>query len=225
MKRLDPRTRLAVGFLAIAAVVATRRSSTVVAELIAVVGILPLLGLIRPWISSLKFMLPVTVLVFLVGTISFSLGEALFLSIRLVNLLTLSFVVFQKVTVKEIGESARKIGLPYGFSFILTSSMRYVPLLGDRLAGIMDAQRSRGIDLRPRLRNIPNFLALAVPLLVQSFVLSEQLAMAMEARGFSIKGRTFRKLMRLGPVDWILMALSTGLFALFVSWEVLGSGG
>ena len=65
--------------------------------------------------------------------------------------------------------------------------------MGTRIRRIMDAQRSRGIDLRPRLRNIPNFVALLMPLLVQSFVLAEQLAMAMESRGFSRKGRTLRR--------------------------------
>ncbi len=56
----------------------------------------------------------------------------------------------------------------------------------------MEAQRSRGIDLRPRIRNLGNLSALLVPILLHSFRLAEDLAMAMEARGFSRPGRSLR---------------------------------
>jgi energy-coupling factor transporter transmembrane protein EcfT len=83
----------------------------------------------------------------------------------------------------------------------------------------MEAQICRGIDLRPRIRNIPHFMALLMPLLVQSFLLSEELAMAMEGRGFSLKGRSFRKAYRIAPVEYILMILALALFLAFLRWE------
>lgn len=78
---------------------------------------------------------------------------------------------------------------------------------------------SRGIDLRPRLRNVPNFIALLMPLLIQSFLLAEELAMAMEARGFGLKGRTFRRIYRITPKDVVLILLSLILLAVFLWWE------
>jgi len=226
-RRLDPRAAISVWVLGTAAVIITARTNVLMVESGFILLAVCALGLFGKWISSLRLILPVTLFVFAVSAVFFSMAEAAFLGLRLICLLTLSFALFQKVSVEEMGESARRIGLPYGVSFILTSSMRYVPLLGERLTSIMDAQKSRGIDLRPRLRNIPNFLALVIPLLIQAILLSDHLAMAMEARGFGRKERTFRKVMRIGAMDWAVMALSSVLFALFVWWELphkLGAG-
>lgn len=226
-RRLDPRAAVSVWVLGTAAVIITARTNVLLVEAGLILLAVCALGLFGKWISSLRLILPVTVFVFVVSAVFFGMAEAAFLGVRLIALLTLSFALFQKVSVEEMGESARRMGLPYGISFILTSSMRYVPLLGERLASIMDAQKSRGIDLRPRLRNIPNFLALVIPLLIQAILLSDHLAMAMEARGFGRKERTFRKVMRIGASDWAVMALSSVLFALFVWWELthtLGAG-
>ncbi|NCO59965.1 MAG: hypothetical protein COZ70_13445 [Deltaproteobacteria bacterium CG_4_8_14_3_um_filter_51_11] len=226
-RRLDPRAAISVWVLGTAAVIITARTNVLMVESGFILLAVCALGLFGKWISSLRLILPVTLFVFAVSAVFFSMAEAAFLGLRLICLLTLSFALFQKVSVEEMGESARRIGLPYGVSFILTSSMRYVPLLGERLTSIMDAQISRGIDLRPRLRNIPNFLALVIPLLIQAILLSDHLAMAMEARGFGRKERTFRKVMRIGAMDWAVMALSSVLFALFVWWELphkLGAG-
>jgi len=226
-RRLDPRAAISVWVLGTAAVIITARTNVLTVESGFILLAVCALGLFGKWISSLRLILPVTLFVFAVSAVFFSMAEAAFLGLRLICLLTLSFALFQKVSVEEMGESARRIGLPYGVSFILTSSMRYVPLLGERLTSIMDAQISRGIDLRPRLRNIPNFLALVIPLLIQAILLSDHLAMAMEARGFGRKERTFRKVMRIGAMDWAVMALSSVLFALFVWWELphkLGAG-
>jgi len=118
-----------------------------------------------------------------------------------------------------VGEGLRKLGMPYGFSFILSTSMRYVPLIGRRIRLIMEAQTSRGIDLRPRIRNARNFMALFMPLLVQSFLLAEELAMAMETRGFGLKGRTYRKIYRIRAGEYILMGLSLVAVILFYLWQ------
>jgi energy-coupling factor transport system permease protein len=216
---LDPRTKLVLGGTAIALVLFTRRPEVHATEagllLLSVWG----LGMIRLWMRSLRLMMPMIGLVFAISFISFDLETALLLSLRLFNLLTVSFVFFRSLTPEELGDGLRKLGLPYSFSFILTTSMRYVPLIGRRARLIMEAQICRGIDLRPRIRNIPHFMALLMPLLVQSFLLSEELAMAMEGRGFSLKGRSFRKAYRIAPVEYILMILALAFFVAFLRWE------
>ena len=161
----------------------------------------------------------VVVLVFVITLISFDFESALLLSLRLLNLLTVSFIFFRTMTPEEVGEGLRKLGIPYSFSFILTTSMRYVPLIARRIRLIMEAQTSRGIDLRPRLRNGANFMALLMPLLVQSFLLAEELAMAMESRGFGLKGRSFRKGYRIGTGEYVLMLFSLAFLVAFLWWE------
>ena len=215
---LDPRTKLALGLLGIVAVLITEGTFPLVVELCLILAGLFLVRGARPG-RAVKLILPLAGLVFVIGFLSFSLETAVDLTLRLFNLLAVSALFFQAIDPSELGDSFRKMGFPYEFSFILTTSLRYVPLIGRRIRLIMDAQRARGIDLRPRIRNIPHFLALLIPLLVQVFVLAEQLAMAMEARGFARKGRSFRREYRITSKEYLLMVLALGILAVFFAWQ------
>jgi len=192
---------------------------------------------------------------------------AILLSVRLINLLTVSFIFFHAINPEEIGDGLEKIGIPYVVVFILTTAMRYVPLIGLQIRNIIrsylkkvfspdigvepspqvldilkyacglslgfalisnenpnfemasSVQQSRGIDLRPRLKNAVNFMALLMPLLVQSFLMSDELAMAMETRGFGCKGRSSRRKYRLMLMDWGLLTAGLTFLLIFFWWE------
>jgi energy-coupling factor transport system permease protein len=216
---LDPRTKLFIGVMAVTAVLITGKPWTLVVESSLLLISLVLFGVAGSWRRSLPLILPMVGLVFVISFVSYDLRLASLLALRLLNLLTVSFVFFQKITPEEVGDAMRKCGIPYEWSFIMTTSMRYVPLISRRVRQIGDAQRSRGIDLKPRLRNVPNFMALLMPLLVQSFLLSEELAMAMESRGFRSKGRSFRKEYRIGPWEFVLMILCLVSTIVLAYWE------
>ncbi|MCJ7809737.1 MAG: energy-coupling factor transporter transmembrane protein EcfT [Desulfobulbaceae bacterium] len=217
-RTFDPRTKLALGIIGMAAVFMTGNTFYLGVEFLVLFLGLSLFKMLRPWFRSLKLMLPLVGFVFAVSLLSVSWMPAFSLSLRLLTLLTLSFVFFQSLDPQELGDSLRQMGVPYEFSFILTSSLRYVPLITGRMRCIADAQRSRGIDLRLRLRIVPHFMALFMPLLVQAFVLAEQLAMAMEARGFSARGRTFRRSYRISMPEYGVMAFSLGLLIAYGIW-------
>jgi energy-coupling factor transport system permease protein len=216
---LDPRTKIAVGILSIVAVVAMQQTLSIVISFTVIMTSLLIFRMFREWISALKLILPVVVLVLLITVVSFDLETGMVTALRLMNLLTVSFIWFQGTGVEAFGDGLRKLRVPYPLAFILTTSMRYVPLISRRIRRIMDAQRSRGIDMRLRFRNISNFTALLMPLLVQSFLLSEELAMAMEIRGFSRKGRTLRKAYRLKPWEYVLMIAMLSAVVYFTGWE------
>jgi len=217
--RLDPRTKLALGAMAVVAILLSSRPATMVVELFLLLAAVSLLGVGRPWVRSLRLMGPMVALVFAIALLSFDLEVALLLSLRLVNLLTASFVLFHAIQPDELGGALGKMGVPHEFGFILTTAMRYVPLLGLKARSIMDAQRSRGIDLRPRLRNAKNFVALLLPLLAQSFTLAEDLAIAMESRGFGRKGRSSRWEFRVAMWEYLLMMVALGSVVALAWWE------
>jgi energy-coupling factor transport system permease protein len=62
-------------------------------------------------------------------------------------------------------------------------------------------------------------MALLLPLLVQCFLLADELALAMEARGFSGKRRTLRRPARLGSRDWAIMTAAFCALLLLFYWE------
>lgn len=219
MHSLDPRTRLFVGIMAVAAVFVARRIGVLFAEFAAIIVLLLLFRLARTWIRSSRLIWPMIVLVFAITALSVDVRTAVLQSVRLFNLFTVSFIFFSEISPEEMGDVLRKLGIPYSVAFILSAGMRYVPLVGQKIRSIMDAQSSRGIDLRLRVRNLANFMALLLPLLAQSFVLSEELAMAMESRGFGRPGRSSRRVYRLARRDYVCMAFLLLLVTALTWWE------
>ena len=219
MSNFDPRTKLALGIMAIAAVLITRNQVTLIAEFVIVLIAIPLIGPGRKLLRSVRLVWPMLIMVFIIGLIFFDLLTALFLSIRLFTLLSVSFIFFFSIDPYELGNVLRKMGMPYEISFILTTSMRYVPVIGRKVRLISDAQQARGIDLRPRIKNISNFMALMIPLLVQSFILADELALAMESRGFGCKPRSTRKDYHFAFKEYGVIAISLGLLIALIWWE------
>lgn len=219
MSKFDPRTKLALGIMAIAAVLITREQVTLIAEFVIILFAIPLVGTGGKLLRSMRMVRSMLILVFIIGLIFFDLATALLLSIRLFTLLTVSFIFFFSIDPQEMGNSLCKMGMPYEISFILTTSMRYVPMIGRKVRQISDAQQSRGIDLRPRIKNISNFMALMMPLLVQSFILADELALAMESRGFGCKRRSTRKNYHFTFKDYGVIAISLGLLIALIWWE------
>jgi energy-coupling factor transport system permease protein len=154
-----------------------------------------------------------------VGLLFFDPETALMLGLRTFNLLGGSLIAFSVVSPEEMGAALRQLRLPQGFVFMLTAGLRYVPLMEHRIRSIRDAQQSRGIDLRFRLKNARNWMAFLAPLLVQCFLLADELALAMESRGFSRPGRTCRRQVGLTRRDGLVMAAALGLLAALAYWE------
>jgi energy-coupling factor transporter transmembrane protein EcfT len=219
MTNLDPRTKLAFLAAAVGAVLVTHHPETLATESLVLSGGVVLLKADRR-LGHLRHLLgPMLVLVFMTGLVFFDLLTALTLTARLFNLLAVSFVCFQTIDPEEMAGALQKLGIPFGLVFILSAGLRYVPLIGRKIRNILDAQQARGIDLRPRIKNISNFAALLTPLVVQAFVLSDELALAMESRGFGCKNRSSRRTYSLRPIDYILMGASLGGLCLLAWWE------
>jgi energy-coupling factor transport system permease protein len=219
MIKLDPRTKLALGLMAMVAVFIAHKPETLLAQCGIILFFLPFFGIGNTLIRSLRITCPMIALIFTITFFFYDVRTALLLSLRLLNLLTVSFILFRVTSVEEMGYALKGIGIPHSFVFIFTTAMRYVPLIGQKIRHIMDAQVSRGIDLRPKLKNARNFMALLMPLLIQSFILSDELAIAMETRGFGCKGRFTRKTHRLKGWDYTLMAIGLGLLIVFGWFE------
>ncbi|MCP8618014.1 energy-coupling factor transporter transmembrane component T family protein [Salirhabdus salicampi] len=100
-------------------------------------------------------------------------------------------------------------------ALMMSISLRFIPTLMQETEKISKAQASRGVDfrtgtIRDRLQAI---IPLLVPLFVSAFKRAEELAMAMEARGYQGgEGRTKYRQLLLTPKDYI----SFIIFSIFV---------
>jgi energy-coupling factor transporter ATP-binding protein EcfA2/energy-coupling factor transporter transmembrane protein EcfT len=214
---LSPLTRLVLLFAGVSAVLASHSTGTLVAEAAGVAVLL--LSSRERQVRSLRLMGPMVALVFVLGFVFFDLEGALSLALRVFSLLGISAVCFASLRPEEVGASLAELKIPPGPAFMLTAGLRYVPLIEQKIRSIRDAQQARGIDLRPKLANVGHWMALLLPLLVQCFLLADELALAMEARGFSDKRRTLRRPARLGFRDWAIMAAVFCALLLLIYWE------
>lgn len=213
---LDPRSKLISTLFVAGVLIALNDWPSQLASLGILIGAVLLLRLGRAWLSLLKGLGYAAGSFFLIVWLTFDLAAALVVSLRLLALGTVFFLFFKTTAPEDLSNTLVKLGAPYPFAFVLSASMQFVHVLTQRAANIRDAQRARGIPLEGPLSTFRHLPALLGPLLVQAFKLADELAEAMEARGFGAPGRRFRRDPHLKISDWVLMAAAAGLFVTVV---------
>lgn len=100
----------------------------------------------------------------------------------------------------------------YEIALMLSIALRFVPTLMDETEKIMNAQRARGVDFGEGnvFQQMKSIVPLLIPLFVSSFNRAEDLATAMESRGYSGgEGRTkYRKLDWQGSDTLVMIAFA-----------------
>ncbi|GHV41812.1 ABC transporter permease [Spirochaetia bacterium] len=83
----------------------------------------------------------------------------------------------------------RCLRIPYKYTFVLTTAIRFIPLFSDEMEAIMEAQIARGVDFDTKnfLKKIRLLLPLCVPLLISSVRKIEGGAISAELRGFNFR--------------------------------------
>jgi energy-coupling factor transport system permease protein len=214
---LDPRSKL-VAAVSTAVILMFFHSWPPLAASFAVLMILAfVLFLCRPWLVFLKGLGFAVISFFVIAWLAFDSVTAIVAALRLLAMGTVFFLFFQTTSPESLSNALIKMGVPYSFAFVLTASMQFIPVLVQRATSIRDAQRARGIRLEGSLGMLRHFPALAGPLLIQAFKLADELAEAMEARGFGAPGRRFRHDPHFRWVDWLVAGLSIAA-AVFVVW-------
>jgi len=216
---LDPRTKLITAIFFTILVVTSRKLSWLLPEWAVLVAFVIFIGKGRAYARWLRLALPMALFFGAVTWWTADWKAGLTAALALLILISIFFVFFSTTTPEDLGNSLVKIGLPYPVAFVFSTSLQFVPMIGRKAGNVTDAQRSRGIPLEPgwsALRHYPAFLG---PLLIQAFQLAEELAAAMEARGFGRPGRTFYKEYRMGPADWLTIAGSLLLLAACLVWR------
>jgi energy-coupling factor transport system permease protein len=185
-------------------------------ECAAVVLLVVRLGLVRAWAGMLRALIPMGLFFLIVMVYSFDPAAAIGGVLRLAGMTTAFFVFFRTTAPEDLANALVKACAPYVFAFILTTALQYVPVLARKMQDVMDAQRARGVRLERDWASLGNYPALFAPFLIQSFTLADQLAEAMEARGFGAPRRTFAREFSFTAYDYALVLL--GVLMLIAGW-------
>lgn len=235
--KMDPRAKIAIMFLLIIAVFIP--AGFYGYALISVALLLCLyfsklkvgyaLRSMKPMIVMMVFLLVINILVLKTGTPLFTIGsfsiysgaivQTLYIVIRLM-LMIIATTILTATTkpldltlgIEMILKPFEKIGIPgHIIAMMISIALRFIPTLIEETQRIMNAQASRGVDLENgKLKEkIMAVLSLIVPLFISSFERADQLANAMEARGYNpSKQRTRYKVLKMQTVDYVGMLLA-----------------
>lgn len=224
LHRLDPRSKLLSAFILIVFIFFVNNWYAVLALSAFAICVVLLSNV--PLSYIMKGLKPIFLLVFLTialhlflhreGDVLFSIGswnvyengvyEGAMIAIRLFCLFLFTSIVTLTTSpldltdgLERLFQPFQKIGLPaHELAFMTTIALRFIPTFLRETEKIMKAQMARGVDFRsgPIPERIKALLPLLVPLFISAFKRAEELAIAMEARGYrGAEGRTkFREL-------------------------------
>ncbi|WP_026907665.1 energy-coupling factor transporter transmembrane component T family protein [Paucisalibacillus globulus] len=151
----------------------------------------------------------------------FAISLRFFLLILITSLLTLTTTPIEITdAIEDLLHPLKKIKFPvHELALMMSISLRFIPTLLQETDKISKAQASRGVDFRtgPIKERIKAIVPLLVPLFVSAFKRAEELAMAMEARGYQGgEGRSKLRQLKIRKMDIIVflffLLIIAGLF-------------
>ncbi len=226
--KLDPRIKLIISILLLTTTLMYLEVTVITIVIIVEAMIAYVARVVGRWAKTVYGAAPLIALVFLMNYTAnvFMVGEAFNLeglyrafaaAYRLVALLAAFSVFFLTTTPEELGMALTKLKVPYIYTFAFISAIRFAPVLAQELNSILDAQRSRGLELDKGgpITRARRYIPVLVPLLVSVLRRSYELAEAMEVKCFGAKKeRTYLKTLRLEKRDYIALSLTLTLFTL-----------
>lgn len=158
----------------------------------------------KPMLFMLTFLLIINVLtkkdgitLLTIGTFELHLGaiiDTLYIAVRLILMIMITTTLTATTKPLELTLGLEyllkpfgRIGLPYHeISMMISIALRFIPTIIEEAMRIMNAQKSRGVDFEEgKLKEkIGAILSLIVPLFSTAFIRADDLALAMEARGY-----------------------------------------
>ena len=249
MHKMDPRAKLLLVFFFVCVVFLANNLWTYALLGVFTIGMIALsnipfrflLGGLKPVFLIIIFTFVLHILFTKEGELLFSFGwleiykggliQGLFISLRFTFLILVTSLLTLTTSpisitdgMEELLNPLKKWKVPvHELALMMSIALRFIPTLMEETDKIMKAQMARGIDFSsgPIKERIKAVVPLLVPLFVSAFKRAEELATAMEARGYQGgEGRTKYRQLRWGAIDSLLMVslvVLTGLLVLLRS--------
>jgi len=174
----------------------------------------------RRWASSMRAGLLLATLIFVMNfvfgsTIVFSAA----MTLRFLSLMSAFSLFFMTTSPDDLGLALEQAHVPYTLSFTFTTAVRLVPTMALDAQTVIDAQRSRGLELDKGnfMKRIRNYIPILIPLIVSAIRRSIELAEALESRGFGASpNRKPLIVLRMKSTDYLVGVATLLMLALAV---------
>ena len=146
-----------------------------------------------------------------------SVLNAALIVVRLVACAVPMFLVFYATKLVKV------LHVPYKYAFTFMSTVHFIPVFMNDMAGIMEAQTARGVEFDGGLvKKVRLMIPLCVPLLVSSVRKTNSAAIAAEVRGFNLRTREsgFKEYPFSGT-DFAAMGIAAALVVIAIVFAVL----
>lgn len=153
---------------------------------------------------------------FLFGTVIFMRVLAVVFTIPILTMTT---------PMTKIAATLGRLKVPYQFTFIFVTGIRFVPLVFQSWSSVIQAQKLRGRDIdRLRLhRKAGVYASVLTPLLLYLLRVSTTLQTALECRAFgSPTKRTYLEEAKLRAGDYVAIIAFSAITVLFVAMKAMG---
>lgn len=208
--RLDPRSKfmVTVGFFT-TALMFTNIIALLTIFLAQIPGVL-LAKSFNRWMRSMRGGLFLGFFIFIMNMI---FGTPLISSIafttRFFAIMSAFSFFFMTTSADDLGLALEQVHVPYSISFTFTTAVRLVPTMAVDAQTVVDAQRSRGLELDKGnfVKRVRNYIPILIPLIISAIRRSVELAEALESRAFGAsEKRTAYVTLKMRPVDALVMA-------------------
>ncbi|MBN2220954.1 MAG: energy-coupling factor transporter transmembrane protein EcfT [Vallitaleaceae bacterium] len=140
-----------------------------------------------------------------------------------ISIIVTSAAILSTSTSRELIQGLIQLKIPYEIAFMVSVSIRFLPLLRNELADMIIAVQLRGVNLNKikMKQKLSLYRYMLLPVLIGSLLKARELSNAMEMRGFrACTTRSSYLLLKLHPFDWVVMALSVAFFGIFMIWRI-----
>jgi energy-coupling factor transport system permease protein len=144
-----------------------------------------------------------------------SLASSLAFTLRFFAIMSAFSFFFMTTSADDLGLALEQVHVPYSISFTFTTAVRLVPTMAIDAQTVVDAQRSRGLELDKGnfMKRVKNYIPILIPLIISAIRRSVELAEALESRAFgATEHRTAIVTLKMRLVDYLaIIATMVGL--------------
>lgn len=243
--KLDPRTKICIMFVLLVGIFlpcgfigyGVIGAFLVISVLLSKLSVGYIWKSFKPTLITLAFLLVINIFVIKTGDVLISfwkitiykdaLIQTLYIVIRLLLMIVITTLLTATTKPLDLTLGIEDLLVPFeklGFrthdlAMMISLALRFIPSLLEEAQRILKAQASRGVDMENGnfKEKITAILSLIVPLFVSCFQKADDLADAMEARGYIVGAKRVRyKQLKFCWYDYVVLIIANCLLALLI---------
>lgn len=185
--RIDPRVKLLISALMFVTTLLVRAVYELAIVLLFMVAVAVVATVLRRVVRTMTLTAAFSAFIFILNLVfTRNLDTSLLYAVRFIAIVVSTSLFFITTSPDELEQVMKTFRLPRDVVFAFVTAVRFIPVMMLDTIQIMDAQKSRGLELDKGnvLRRARNMVPVLVPLVVNSVVRSGELAEAMESRAY-----------------------------------------